>query len=190
MKANRFTKALVPCVVLSVLACGARSSLGVGAGGMVMAIVVPAGSGPPQGEHDTTAGATATEISLKPGDQLDFVSATGLPTYGPDGPPCSGMPATDWTGRARYLNGMPACPGKVDTGSVSGGYIGALLFGVACGGQGTVEWQEVYQSPFDEKLGTYQGCAGPLYLLYNDDPGEYSDNMGAYTVTIEDVAGP
>jgi|HubBroStandDraft_6_1064221.scaffolds.fasta_scaffold228849_1 hypothetical protein len=196
MRVNKVTVLLL-VVAATVLACGARSDLdvsGSSSGSMeeVREIVVPAASGPPAGEYFTTMGATPTGITLHPGDQIDFLSATGLATYGSDGTACGPMPQTDPSGMTRYENGMPVCPGKVDSSSVDHGYIGALLFGVDCGGQGSVAgWAPVWGSAYLMTLSVYQGCTGQLFLLYNDDPGQYGNNAGDYTATIESIpAGP
>jgi hypothetical protein len=180
------------------VACGARSPLpepSVSCGSQhatkkTLVIDVPAESGPQTGEYNATEGATPTGILMNPCDELAFVSLTGLATYGEDGPPCAGTPETDPSGRTRYLGGVPSCPGKVDPSSVDHGYIGALLFGVDCGSMGAVPtWQEAWGSAFFEEPRAYMGCAGQLFLLYNDDPGEYGNNAGSYTVTIEHIPG-
>jgi hypothetical protein len=186
-------RALAVLLTVTEVACGARSPLpdvGVSCGAergaeKTVSINVPAESGPETGDFNSTEGATPTGIMMNPCDELAFLSLTGLATYGEDGPPCAGLPETDPSGRTRYFGGVPSCPGKVDQSSVDHGYIGALLFGVDCGSMGTIlSWQEAWESPYYQQPRTYMGCAGQLFLLYNDVPGEYDNNAGSYTATI------
>jgi len=121
---------------------------------------------------------TDTRIDILAGQQLT-IHASGMATYGLDSAPCgSGVMATDPDG-GRFLAGT-SCGSKSDPASVlPTAPIGALL-----GRIGSGPWFVVGSN--------YSGVAsssGRLFLLYNDDPGYYSDNGGGYSADITVCGG-
>lgn len=131
------------------------------AGGQTLTITVPANAD----------GGVPTGVDLTVGSDYS-ISGTGSAQYGYDpADPCPGYPATHPDG-SRYL-GTSNCGPKYDpSAALPSAAIGALIWRIANG-----PWQP---APTRFTAAT----TGPLFLAYNDDPGEYGDNSGSYTVTI------
>lgn len=102
-----------------------------------------------------------------------------MAVYGPDSGPCGGGYMTTDPDGGRYLAGH-TCGSKHDPAAVlPSAPIGALLARVGAG-------------PWFVAGSSYSGVvsgSGRLFLLYNDDPGTYSDNGGAYSASITVCSG-
>lgn len=120
-----------------------------------------------------------TRINLAVGNHVT-ITAQGWVTYGQDsGSGCDGNPLVNPDGQ-RQLNGS-SCPSKMDSSAVlSSAPIGELLASIGQPGvDSSATWFSVGSS-----YSTTASTNGDLYLLFNDDPGYYSDNSGNYQVTV------
>lgn len=116
---------------------------------------------------------TDTGIQLKPNSRVT-IQASGWVAYGTDsGSGCDGNPLVNPDGQ-RTLNGVPCDPKMDSFATLPSSPIGTLIGEVGL----TNSWFAV-GSQFTSSL-----SAGELYLLFNDDPGNFFDNSGTYTVTI------
>jgi eukaryotic-like serine/threonine-protein kinase len=100
------------------------------------------------------------------------ISGTGSARYGSDyGGPCFGNPVTHPDG-SRHLGNQNCGPKQDPSATLPTAPIGALIWRIGNG-----PWQ---RAPASFTAAT----AGPLYVAYNDDPGQYGNNSGSYTATI------
>lgn len=100
------------------------------------------------------------------------ITATGSAQYGDSsGDACLGYPITHPDG-SRYLDGQDCGPRYDPGATLPTSPIGLLIWRIGDG-----PWQPAPAS-------FTATAAGPLFLAYNDDPGQYQDNTGSYTATV------
>ena len=116
-------------------------------------------------------GGVSTGVDLTIGNTYR-ITGTGSARYGYDpGEPCAGYPTTHPDG-SRYLGTQNCGPKQDPSAALASAPIGLLIWRIGNG-----PWQP---TPTSFTAAT----VGRLYVAYNDDPGEYSDNAASYTATI------
>ncbi len=119
-----------------------------------------------------------TEIDVTVGEQLS-ITTQGWASSRVQGMSCNGTALTN-------PNGLPlvsasSCFPKMSTSAVlSSAPLGELIAGIRPSGATVPKQWFAVGSSFSGKIQT----SGRLFLLYNDNPGNYGENSGSYQVTI------
>jgi hypothetical protein len=114
--------------------------------------------------------------------ELLEISAHGMAGYGAESQAgCVGAPTTTPDGN-RSLSGAP-CSQKIDPSAVlPTAPIGSLIASIGVPGQpGSSGWFYVGNYL---RLRNWRD-SGEIYLLYNDVPGEYGNNLGSYNALLK-----
>jgi len=124
-------------------------------------VTVPAGAdGGVSARVDVTAGASYR------------ITATGTAQYGESsGDDCPGYPITHPDG-SRYLGSQDCGPRDDPSATLPTSPIGLLIWRIG-------------EGPWQPAPASFTATSdGPLFLAYNDDPGQYGNNTGSYTATV------
>jgi len=117
-----------------------------------------------------TEGGVSTGVYLTIGNTYN-ISGTGSARYGYDSVPCTGYPTTQPDG-SRYLGTQNCGPKQDPSATLPSAPIGLLIWRIGNG-------------PWEPAPASFTATtAGPLYLAFNDVPGEYGDNAGFYTAIV------
>ena len=135
------------------------------------AVTVPADSQTP----------TDSGLRYRPGQRLE-IRATGKATYGPESQSgCTGTPVTTPDGK-REINGV-ACAPKLDPdATLPTAPIGSLIASIGIPGNPHSSGWFYAGDMLGTRTFKYEG---EIYLSYNDDPGSYGNNTGAYKAWLK-----